>query len=238
MCVIRPFFCCNYIPDGGYIWITSASPSLSHYRALAVFTSFIRYNKNSCMVCFSCVSSIGLKCSDKMLRCNCTVGGSFWFEEFSSFSFTCASLYCVDAVTISTPSEKNKVSTGWNDGAVRSLPVPSHCVMLGSVVFALACCEWDWGGGGDGEWLDVCALRRRGAHPEGPSGNAVVSAMPCCLVAIFTSVPFRAVPNTLETFLMVLLRVVLSFFKVCSAEYLRDRLWWLKNMSTRAARIH
>lgn len=112
------------------------------------------------------------------------------------------------------PLGKNKASQGWIDGAVRSLPLPSHWVMCGSVVFTLTCCEWDWGGGGDGELLDVYVLRRHAAHPVSvrhQSSNAVVSAIPCCLMATFSSVPFSPLPNTLQTFLMVLLWVVLSF---------------------------
>lgn len=77
--------------------------------------------------------------------------------------------------------------------------------MLGSVVFTLACCEWDWGGGRDGEWLDVCAQTTwsTSCFIEDPFSKTVVSA-------VFTSVPFRPVPNTLETCL-IMLWVVLSF---------------------------
>lgn len=47
----------------------------------------------------------------------------------------------LDDVTINLPSVKNKVSAGEIDGALRSPPAPSYCVMCDSAVFALACCE-------------------------------------------------------------------------------------------------
>lgn len=75
--------------------------------------------------------------------------GDFYFISLSGFS--------VDAVTIKTHSRKCKVTSVWIDGRERSLPVPSHCFMCGSVVFTLACWEWDWEGGEERAALCRCA---------------------------------------------------------------------------------
>lgn len=119
----------------------------------------------------------------------------FWFEFY----------LCVTVMALwqsKLPLGKNKVSTGWIDGVVRSRPVPSHCVLCGSVVFTLARCEWDWGGGGDWEMLGL-RTRRTSRFCEDQSSDAVVSAIPCCFMAshLFLVSHFESVPNTLEAFL-------------------------------------
>lgn len=69
----------------------------------------------------------------------------------------------------------------------------------------------------DGEMLHVCVFRRRGAHPLSVRTDpAIQLCLPCCAVLWPSLSLFRPAPDTLETLLVVLLRVVLSF-KVCSA---------------------
>lgn len=101
------------------------------------------------------------------------------------------------------PEGKNEVSTGWIVGTLRSLPEPAS----GSVVFTLACCEWDWrGGGGNKEMLIVCVLWCHGAYPVSVRTSGDVFARLCCFIAISNNVTLRPVPNPLETLLVVLFR--------------------------------
>lgn len=52
-----------------------------------------------------------------------------------------------------------------------------------------------------------CLCTRTSCFCEDPSSSTVVSAMSCCLMDIFTSVPFRPSANTLRTFYNMLLCV-------------------------------
>lgn len=85
------------------------------------------------------------------------------------------------SLTVKSPLvEKNKVPTGWTVAAVRSSLLWSHCLICDFVVFTLACCEWDWGGGGDED--PACA------HILFLLAPIQQPAIPDCLTAVFPRV--------------------------------------------------